>query len=58
MKTGQPASSSTKEQLRIGVKSDMFLCLDSDLLENNSVPVAEAIIRDGADVLQMLTHGT
>ena len=44
--------------MRLGVKADLLRCLESDLLENNannSVPLADAAIFDGAAVVQMLT---
>ena len=44
--------------MRIGIKSDLLRCLESDLLEHNAVPVADAVIIDGAAIVQMLNHGT
>ena len=54
-----PPALSTGGKMRLGVKAD--LCLESDLLEkkcNNSVPVTDATILDGAAVVQMLNTGT
>ena len=44
--------------MRFGVKADLLRCLESNLLENNSAPVAQAIIIDGEAVVQMLNPGT
>ena len=47
--------------MRLGVKADLLSCLESDLLENNannSAPVADATILDGAAVVQMLNPRT
>ena len=44
--------------MRIGIKSDLLRCLKSDLPEHNAVPVADAIILDGAAIVQMLNPGT
>ena len=40
------------------LEEDLLRCLESDLLKNNSVPVADATILDGAAVVQMLNPGT
>ena len=53
-----PTALSTGGKMRFGVKADILRCLESNLLENNSAPVAQAIILDGAAVVQMLNHGT
>ena len=45
----------------LGVKADLLRCLESDLLENNannSVPLADATILNGAATVQMLNTGT
>ena len=39
-----PTTLSTEGKMRIGDKADLLLCLRSDLLGNNSAPVAEAIL--------------
>ena len=44
--------------MRIGIKSYLLRCLESDLLEQNAFPVADVIILDGAAVVQMLNPGT
>lgn len=44
--------------MRFGVKADLLRCLESNLLENNSAPVAQAIIIDGEAAVQMLNPGT
>ena len=36
----------------------LLRCVDSDMHETNSVHVADAIIVDGASVVQMVNHGT
>ena len=56
-----PPALSTGGKMRLGVKADLLSCLESDLLENNannSAPVADATILDGAAVVQMLNPGT
>ena len=53
-----PPALSTGGKMRIGIKSDLLRCLESDLIEHNTVPVADAIIIDGAAVVQMLNPGT
>ena len=55
---GSPPALSTGGNIRIGVKADLLRCLESDLLENSSVPMADATIFDGAAVVQMLNPGT
>ncbi|XP_034062878.1 uncharacterized protein LOC117540355 [Gymnodraco acuticeps] len=55
---GSPPALSTGGKIRIGVKADLLRCLESDLLENSSVPMADATIFDGAAVVQMLNPGT
>ena len=54
---GAPPALSTGK-MRIGIKSDLLRCLESDLPEHNAVPVADAIILDGAAIVQMLNPGT
>ena len=47
--------------MRLGGKADQLSCLESYLLKNNannSAPVADATILDGAAVVQMLNTGT
>ena len=44
--------------MRLGVKADLLRCLESDLLDNDSVPEADATILDGVVVVQMLNPGT
>ena len=44
--------------MRIGVKAYLLRCLESDLLENNGAPMADATILDGTAVVQMLNPGT
>ena len=44
--------------MRIGIRSYLLHCMDSDMHETNSVHVADAIIVDGASVVQMVNHGT
>ena len=53
-----PPALSTGGKLCIGVKADLLRCLESDLLQNKCVPVADATIFDGAVVVQMLNPGT
>ena len=53
-----PPALATGGKMRFGVKADLLRCLESNLLENNSAPVAQAIILDGAAVVQMLNPGT
>jgi len=53
-----PPALSTRGKMRLGVKVDLLRCLESDLPEYNSAPVADATILDGAAVVQMLNPGT
>lgn len=53
-----PPALSTGGKMRIGVNADLLRCLESDLIKNNSAPVADATIIDGAAVVQMLNPGT
>ena len=41
-----------------GSKADQLHCLESDLPERNHMPFADAIIIDGAALVQMLNPGT
>ena len=41
-----------------GSKADLLHCLESDLREHNDTPVVDAIIIDGAALVQMLNPGT
>ena len=44
--------------MRIGTKSDLLRCLESDLLERTTVHVVDAKITDDAAVVQMLNPRT
>lgn len=44
--------------MRSGSKADLLHCLESDLPEHNDTPVVDAIIIDGAALVQMLNPGT
>jgi hypothetical protein len=52
-----PPSLSTGGKLHLGVKADLLRCLETNLPENNSTPVTDAIILDGAAIVQMLNPG-
>ena len=49
-----PPALSSGGKLRFGVKADLLHCLESNLPENKSVPETDAVILDGAVVIQML----
>ena len=53
-----PPALSSGGKLRFGVKADLLRCLESNLPENKSVPETDAVILDGAAVVQMLNPNT
>lgn len=53
-----PPALSSGGKLRFGVKADLLRCLESNLPENKSVPEVDAVILDGAAVVQMLKPNT
>ena len=53
-----PPALSSGGKLWFGVKADLLRCLESNLLENKSVPETDAVILDGAAVVQMLNPKT
>ena len=44
--------------MRIGIKSYLLRCLESDLLEHNAVPFADKIMINDASVVQVLNPRT
>ena len=53
-----PPALSSGGKLRFGVKADLLRRMESNLPENKSVPKTDAVILDGAAVVQILKPNT